>query len=131
MTAKTSPQDNEAALAELDIRLTDLSPEAADAQPFGLIRLDRRGRVLSYNTYEERLAKLARADVLGKNFFFEIAPCTRVREFYGRFLDGVERGALRTTFGFVFPFPHGEREVRISMLMRPGEDAVWVVVQGG
>lgn len=129
MTSRAA--DDEAAIAELEIALTDLPAEAIDDQPFGLIELDPSGRVLTFNSYEERLAKLARADVLGKNFFFDIAPCTRVREFYGRFLDGVQRGTLRSTFGFVFPFPHGDREVRISMIMRPGAESVWVVVQGG
>jgi photoactive yellow protein len=118
-------------LVELEILLTDISEAELDAQPFGLIQLDRQGRVLAYNLYEEDLARKRRQDVIGKSFFFEVAPCTRVRAFYGRFLDGVARGALRTTFGFHFTLPHGDRRVTISLIYRARDETVWVVVRGG
>ncbi len=116
-------------LAELGHNVEHLDPEAIDACPFGVILLDRQGRILQYNSYEERLANLRRDDVLGKSFFFEVAPCTRVRAFYGRFLDGVARGSLNATFGFVFPFSTGTRRVEITLFSQDG-DSVWVLVRG-
>jgi photoactive yellow protein len=118
------------ALAELGLRIDDLDASALDEHPFGIIRLDAAGRVLSYNVYEERLARRSRHDVVGKNFFFDVAPCTRVRRFYGRFVDGVARRSLRATFGFVFAFAHGERAVEVTLFYRESEDAVWVLVRG-
>lgn len=116
--------------AELGIRVDDLDEAMLDTYPFGIIQLDNRGRVLRYNAYEESLARMRREDVLGKNFFFQVAPCTRVRAFYGRFLDGVAAKALEARFGFVFAFEHGDREVQVTMAYRASDDTVWVLVQG-
>jgi photoactive yellow protein len=116
-------------LAELGHHVENLDPDDLDSCPFGVIHLDARGHILHYNSYEERLANLKREDVVGKSFFFEVAPCTRVRTFYGRFLDGVARGALNATFGFVFPFRAGERRVEITLFSQDGTN-VWVLVRG-
>ena len=106
-------------------------PEAAlDQQPFGIIRLDRTGKVLSFNTYEERLARKQRADVLGKNFFTDVAPCTRVKEFHGKFLEGIEQRYLNTTFAFVFAFSFGHRGVHVSLYYKQADDTIWVLVRG-
>lgn len=103
-----------------------LSAEALDELPFGAIELDPAGTVLSYNKAEERLAGRTRADVVGKNFFRDIAPCTRVRRFLGAFEVGVERKQLNEVFDFTFHFPAGAREVRIRMIYSAG--SVWIFV---
>ena len=117
-------------LVEMGIRVDALDEADLDAYPFGVIQLDTAGRILAYNRYEERLARLRREDVLGRNLFFEVAPCTRVRRFYGRFLEGVEAGALDATFGFVFAFEHGERHVEVTLYYRASDETVWVIVRG-
>ncbi len=119
--------------AELQIDLgilVNLSAEELDRQPYGVIRLDRAGTVLTFNRYEEKLSRKKRDDVLWKNFFNEVAPCTKVREFYGRFLEGVKARRMNVTFGFVFPFPHGVRHVDISLFYKENDDTVWVIVRG-
>ena len=119
---------------EFDIRITNLDERGLDEQPFGIIQLDRRGKILSYNLYEERLARRKRQDVVGKNFFHEVAPCTKVRRFHGRFKRGVERRALEATFGFVFCFPHATRNVDVSLYYKRGatesDDSIWVFIRG-
>lgn len=119
---------------EFDIRVMSMNERDLDAQPFGVIRLDRDGVVLSYNLYEERQARRKRRDVVAKNFFIDIAPCTRVKEFYGRFLLGVERRELNATFGFVFHFPHKTRNVDVSLYYKKGaqmrDDTIWVIIRG-
>ena len=117
-------------LAELEILVTGLSESQLDQQPFGIIQLDADGRVQQYNLYEQQLAQLERSDVLGKTFFLRVAPCTRVKQFYGRFVDGVRQRSLRARFGFVFPFEHGERRVEIAMFYRHEDHSVWVLVRG-
>ena len=116
-------------IAELGIVVDDLDPDDLDSHPFGVIQLSESGRILAYNAYEERLARRRREEVVGKHFFFEVAPCTRVRAFYGRFLDGVAIGSLDATFGFVFAFPHGPREVEITMWRRDVDATIWVLVR--
>lgn len=110
--------------------ITDLSESELDAQPFGIIRLDRDGNVLSYNLYEQRLARRRREDTVGRNFFRDVAPCTRVREFYGRFLEGVERREMNATFSYVFNFAHGVRNVDVSLFYKRTDESIWVIVRG-
>lgn len=115
---------------EFDIRVTDLREEDLDSQPFGVIRLDRDATVLSFNKYEQKLSRRTKAETVGRNFFADVAPCTRVKEFYGRFLDGVARRELNATFGFVFDFAHGVRHVDISLFYKQHDDSIWVIVRG-
>jgi photoactive yellow protein len=106
-----------------------LNATELDALPFGAILLDPDGSILAYNRAEEQLSGRKRADVVGKNFFRDIAPCTRVRRFYGAFQTGVDRRNLNEVFDFTFRFPGAPREVRIRMIYsgnpKPG---VWIFV---
>lgn len=116
-------------LVEVEIVTEELDAGDLDAYPFGIIKLDSRGRILAYNLYEEALARLRREDVIGRSFFFDVAPCTRVRAFYGRYLRGVEQGAMDVTFGFLFPLPHGDRAVEVRLLRRADDEVSWVIVR--
>lgn len=113
------------------IRLLDtLSGDELDELPVGVIQLDRDGIVLQYNETESHLARFSRADVVGRSFFREIAPCTAVRDFQGRFEEGVERGDLDATFNYQFRFADDRtKNVTITMSYRPHSDVVWVVVE--
>lgn len=106
-----------------------LTAEELDALPFGAILLDSDGVVQAYNRAEERISGRRREDVIGRNFFAEIAPCTRVRRFFGAFEAGVDRRDLNEVFDFTFRFPGAPREVRIRMIYsgvpKPG---VWIFV---
>jgi photoactive yellow protein len=97
-----------------------LTPEQLDGLPFGLVTLDAEGRILHYNDTEARMVGLSRERVLGKNFFTQVAPCTRVREFEGRFRQlALDPARVRVqTFDFVFRFAKGEQLVTI--VMTPG-----------
>ncbi|HEX8151725.1 MAG TPA: PAS domain-containing protein, partial [Thermoanaerobaculia bacterium] len=97
--------------------------------PFGAIQLELDGKVVLYNQAEERISGRKRSDVIGRNFFNEIAPCTRVRRFFGAFQTGVERKVLNEVFDFTFRFPQGTREVRIRMIYAENPRAcVWLFV---
>ncbi|MCU0655978.1 MAG: PAS domain-containing protein [Polyangiaceae bacterium] len=92
-----------------------LSPEKLDDLPYGLITLDATGRVIHYNDTESRLVGLPKERVIGRNFFQEIAPCTRLREFEGRFRELVQdpvRVRVKT-FDFVFRFAKGDQHVTV------------------
>jgi photoactive yellow protein len=102
----------------VDVGLVNrLSPEELDQLPYGVIQLDARGRVVGYNDTESRMVGLPKERVIGKNFFQEVAPCTRVKEFEGRFRDMAEGRSKNVVeqFEFVFHFRKGSQRVVIMI----------------
>ncbi len=111
-------------------RADQLAEEELDNLPVGMIQLDPSGKVLKFNQTESDLARMDKAAALGKSFFDEVAPCTKVREFHGKFLDGVAARDLNTTFDYEFKFRDGRRkDVLISMFYSKNTESVWVLVQ--
>ena len=102
-----------------------------DLLPYGIIVLDEVGQVLFYNAREEEIAGRRRADVIGRNFFSEVAPCTQVREFQGRYPEALQPGASPITFAFIFPFAGRRREVEITLsgFSREGQRMCLVAVR--
>lgn len=98
--------------------VSKLSEKELDTLPYGLVVLDADGRVVHYNDTESRLAGLPQERVIGRDFFGEIAPCTRIKAFEGRFRELVaDPQRVRTqTFDFVFRFPHSDQHVSITMV---------------
>lgn len=110
--------------------LLHLSPEEADALPYGLIVLDRSGVIVRYNAAESRLSGLAPSQVLGRNFFLEIAPCTRVRTFGGVYRRMVQTGEpAMTQFEFAFRFGFGEKRVFIQLAYSQERERGLIVVE--
>lgn len=110
-------------------RIDSFSESDLDALPFGVIQLTADGTILQYNMYEEDLARRRASDVIGKNFFTEVAPCTDVREFAGRYREGVAAGALHETFDYVFAFTP-PKPVRVTLYFSSGTETGWVFVRG-
>ncbi len=106
----------------------EMTPDELDALPYGMIQLDANGRILKYNAVESRLASLPQAQAIGKQFFTEIAPCTKVQTFYGRFREGVVRESLDTTFQFHFAFKQAPRDVTVRLFYSRRTRSVWVMI---
>ena len=109
-------------------RADGMTPEELDQLPYGMIQLDATGRILRYNAVESRLASLPQAQALGRQFFTEIAPCTKVQEFYGRFREGVVRESLDATFQFHFAFKQQPRDVTVRLFYSRRTRSVWVMI---
>lgn len=93
-----------------------VSADELNHLPYGLIVVDTQGHVLFYNETESRLTGFARERIIGKNFFQDVAPCARVKEFEGRFLDFVDGKLGRVTFfDFAFHFERGTQNVVIGL----------------
>jgi photoactive yellow protein len=106
-----------------------------DACNFGVIALDPEGVVLRYNLYESRLARLDRNQVIGRNFFLEIAPCTRGERFEGRFRAFVARGGVAPDglsrverFDYLFDFRFGAQDVSIDIVRGGKSDRYYLLV---
>ena len=108
-------------------RLAKISARDLDSLPYGAILLDESGRILSYNDTESRMARLPIEAVLGRNFFTEVAPCTRVKEFEGRFRALASgQGLPVVSFDFIFPFPFGAP--RVAELLTRGANPGTVIM---
>jgi photoactive yellow protein len=107
----------------------ELSSAQLDSLPFGAIQLDVHGNILQFNEYEANLSNRRAPDTIGLNFFSDVAPCTNVREFHGRFAEGVERGALNVSFDYRFAFKQNPRDVRVTLFFSEPTSTVWVFVQ--
>jgi photoactive yellow protein len=105
-----------------------LSPGEVEALPFGAIRLDSEGKILSYNAAEAKLADRDPKKVVGKNFFTEVAPCTNVQEFAGRFHEGFAAKDLNAVFPYRFLFPTGHIDVWVRLFYSQSTGSAWVFV---
>ena len=114
--------------AEIE-RIQSLGENELDRLPIGAIRLDREGKILSYNQTEADLAGRKKESVLGKNFFTDVAPCTNVQEFAGKFREGVQQGSLHTVFPYIFDFQMDPRNVWVTLFYSNETDTAWVFVR--
>lgn len=102
-----------------------------DSLPFGAIRLDEKGTILSYNMAEAKLTGRDPKKVVGRNFFTEVAPCTNVQTFAGRFREGVAQGKLHTVFPYRFDFEMAPRDVTVTLFYSEQTRSAWVFVREG
>ncbi|MAQ17232.1 MAG: hypothetical protein CMN30_20860 [Sandaracinus sp.] len=101
-----------------------------DELPFGVVCLDASGTILRYNLAEARMARLDRHSVIGRTFFGEVARCTDVPEFRGRF-DAMVQGTTEEPlqrFDFLFDFKFGAQEVEVEMLRAPASERFYLLV---
>ena len=110
-------------------RVDAMTAEELDALPNGAIQLDADGKILKFNMYESKLSRLPPGWAIGKNFFTEVAPCTNVQEFYGRFKRGVEEKKLYEKFRYHFAFKQDPRNVLVTLFYSEQSRSVWVFVQ--
>ena len=110
--------------------LRDLSEEEIERLPFGYIRVDPNGIVRRFNSYEVCRSGLAPEQVVGRHFFQEVAPCTAVRDFAGRYERMVREGRpAAESFRYVFRFSGGERLVKIFLSYRPDKREGLIIVR--
>jgi photoactive yellow protein len=96
-------------------KIQQLHGAELDTAPFGVIVVDRAGTILEYNAYERSMAGLGSRNVIGLNFFTDVAPCTAIRDFQGRFGEFLTSNETSIEpFEFVFTFPSGP--VRVSVV---------------
>ncbi len=111
------------------VRMSDLSEKEVDELPFGAIELDAQGKILRFNRYESSLSGVQRNNAVGKQFFTEVAPCTNVKAFYGRFKEGVANKKMHEKFRFHFAFKQNPRDVTVTLMYSESTKSVWVFVR--
>jgi photoactive yellow protein len=106
-----------------------MSETELDTLPFGAIRLDKEGKILAYNATEAKLTGRDPKRVIGKNFFTQVAPCTNVQAFAGRFREGVAKGDMHVIFPYRFDFEMAPRDVTVTLFYSKQTESAWVFVR--
>jgi len=110
--------------------LTSLPTDVCNRLPFGFITIDRDGVIQGFNAFETSYSGLTAPEVVGRSFFHDVAPCTSVKEFEGRYRRMVEAGTPGIErFRYVFRFAGGERLVQVSMTYVPSEQRGILIVR--
>lgn len=104
-------------------------PNRVERLPFGAVLLDREGKVLRYNAAEGLIANRSVNDVLGKNFFNDIAPCAKGKRFHGEFLKFFKSGAVNVLFDYEFDYKMKPVKVRIHMKAAPDGQSCWLFIK--
>lgn len=82
---------------------------------FGVVHLNEAGTIVGYSRQESELSGLRPEDVIGRNFFDEVAPCTNKADFRSLFA-GVISG--KSEFAIVdYTFPFRPRPVPVQVVM--------------
>jgi photoactive yellow protein len=104
-------------------------PQRAEYLPFGAVLLDRAGKILKYNQAEGLIAGRNPADVMGKLFFSDVAPCAKGKRFYGEFLRFASTGALNVMLDYEFDYKMKPVRVRIHMKSAPDGQSCWLFIK--
>ena len=113
-------------LANLDA----LTTEGLDVLPWGVIVMDRTGRVTGYNRSESDRSGLSAARVIGRHFFTDVGPCTDNELIARRFEDAARRGEpLDVSLDYVFSFRLRPTPVRLRLLAGARAPRQYLVVR--
>ncbi|MDE2606611.1 MAG: photoactive yellow protein [Burkholderiales bacterium] len=114
---------------DIDNVLAKLSAREIDQLAFGAIQLDGKGTILKYNATESSITGREGKDVIGKNFFRDVAPCTNSPQFKGVFDAGVRADNLNTMFEYVFDYKMAPTKVKIHMKKAISDGTFWIFVK--
>jgi photoactive yellow protein len=106
--------------------IENVSEEALEAAPFGVIAMALDGTVNLYNAAESRLAGLSPDKVVGRHFFSAVAPCTNNYLVAERFET---EPTLDATIDYVFTLRMRPTPVRLRMLKAPDARRMYLLVQ--
>lgn len=114
---------------DIENKLASMDKDQLDNVAFGAIQLDASGKILQYNAAEGDITGRSPDQVIGKNFFTDVAPCTNSPEFKGKFVQGVKEGNLNTMFEYTFDYEMKPTKVKVHMKKALVDDSYWVFVK--
>lgn len=101
-------------------------PSEFDALDFGVLGLDAKHRVTTYNAFESKLSGLSPERVIGRHVFSEVAPCTNNFMVAQRFEN---EESLDATIDYVFTLRMRPTPVRLRMLRQPDGAQQFLLVE--
>ena len=96
------------------------------ALPFGAIAMMADGTVVRYNDYESSRSGLSPANVIGKNFFHEVALCINNDKVGRRLLS---EPLLDLRMPYVMTFRMKPRRVELRLLRSPAAHHMYLLLQ--
>lgn len=114
---------------DIENALAGMNDKQINELAFGAVQVDASGKILAYNEAEASITGRKSADVIGKNFFKEVAPCTATPKFKGVFDAGVKAGDLNTMFEYVFDYKMTPTKVKIHMKKAIVDNSYWIFVK--
>lgn len=100
-----------------------------DLLPFGLITMDRAGKVIGYNAFEAQRAGIARERVLSRHFFTDVGPCTNNYLVAERYVALGPQDDLDDELDYVFTFRMKPTPVRLRLLAKAGSARQYLAVR--
>jgi photoactive yellow protein len=104
-------------------------PNRAEYLPFGAVLLDRGGKIMKYSQAEGLIVGRDPNEVMGKNFFNDIAPCAKGKRFHGEFLKFNQSGQANVMFDYEFDYKMRPVKVRIHLKSTPDGQNCWMFVK--
>lgn len=115
---------------DIENALSKMDDSQLDDLAFGAIQLDENGTILQYNAAEADITGRDPEAVKGRNFFRDVAPCTNIEEFFGKFKEGVRSGNLNSLFEYTFDYQMQPAKVKVHMKKAlTGDNSYWVFVK--
>ena len=113
---------------DLENRLAKMSTAEIDQLAFGAIQLDANGTILQYNETEGAITGRSPSQVIGKNFFTRVAPCTNTPKFKGAF-DKVVKERSSVMLEYTFDYQMSPTKVKVHMKPALVGDSFWIFVK--
>jgi len=109
--------------------LGSLTQTQADKLPYGVVKADDEGNIEIYNQYcYDEFADFDNS-VIGKNYFNEVAPCTKNFMFSGRFERGVESGDMDFLFEYCFTYKIMPTNVKVHLYRDQSSNTNWIFLK--
>jgi photoactive yellow protein len=102
-----------------------LDASALDRLPFGVVRLDRHGRVVACNAAEAALAGRGAGAVLGLDFFADVAPFLAGPDQKGRIDAAIAAGAVDIEMGAIGDCADPDADYR-ARILSASDGGLWI-----
>lgn len=106
-----------------------VDPSRIDRLPFGAIYLDPQGRILRFSKTESEFSGRRPEEVLGRNFFDEVAPCSKGQILYHKFFKGIADGSINLMLDYRFDYGISQAEVRVHLKSTETSKGTWMFIK--
>lgn len=114
---------------DIDNVLNNMTDHDLNKLAFGAVQVDAKGIILAYNKKEGDITGRDPKEVVGKNFFKDVAPCTDSSAFYGKFEEGVKKNELNVSFDYVFDYKMTPTKVQVYMKKAIVGNTFWIFIK--